>query len=43
VRPEQLEEIVEGLMRLGYLEHDLQAILGGNLMRVARQVWKAPS
>ncbi|MCX7246245.1 MAG: membrane dipeptidase [Burkholderiales bacterium] len=42
VRPEQLEEIVEGLMRLGYLEHDLQAILGGNLMRVARQVWKAP-
>ena len=36
VKPEQLEEIVEGLIRLGYLEHDLQAILGGNLMRVAK-------
>lgn len=42
VKPEQLEEIVEGLIRLGYLEHDLQAILGGNLMRVAKQVWKTP-
>ncbi len=43
VRPEQLEEIVGGLQRLGYAEQDLHAILGGNLMRVARDVWKEPA
>jgi membrane dipeptidase len=42
VRPEQLEEIVGGLQRLGYAENDLRGILGGNFMRVARQVWKEP-
>ena len=43
VRPEQLEEIVTGLLHLGYAVDDLRAILGGNLMRVARQVWKVPA
>ena len=43
VQPEQLESIVDGLLRRGYAEDDLRAILGGNLMRVARQVWKAPA
>jgi membrane dipeptidase len=43
IRPEQLEEIVTGLLHLGYAEDDLRAILGGNLMRVARQVWKVPA
>jgi membrane dipeptidase len=40
VPPEQLEEIVDGLLRLGYAAADIEAILGGKLMRVARQVWK---
>ncbi len=42
VPPEQLEEIVEGLLRRGYAESDLRALLGLNLLRVAEQVWKAP-
>lgn len=41
VQPEQLESIVDGLMRLGYGTGDLTAILGGNLMRVARAVWRS--
>ena len=40
VRPEQIPEITEGLVRLGYTTADLQAILGGNHLRVARQVWR---
>jgi membrane dipeptidase len=40
VPPEQLAEIVQVLMNQGYREADLALILGGNLMRVARQVWK---
>jgi membrane dipeptidase len=43
VQPEQLEAIVDGLLRLGYAEENLRAILGGNLMRIARQVWKEPA
>lgn len=40
VAPEALEQIVDRLSRLGYAERDLGAILGGNLIRVAQQVWK---
>lgn len=40
VAPEQLEGIVQTLMNWGYQDADIQAVLGGNLMRVARQVWK---
>lgn len=42
VAPEQIGEIVQALADRGYRREDLQAILGGNLMRLARQVWKAP-
>ena len=42
VGPEAMEDLVGGLIRLGYSEKDLQAILGGNLLRVAKQVWRAP-
>ena len=38
--PEQLPDVVEVLMGWGYRDDDLRAILGGNLMRLARQVWK---
>mgnify|MGYP001007156356 FL=1 len=40
VAPEQLEGIVQALQKLGYSDADLRAVLGGNLMRLARRVWK---
>jgi membrane dipeptidase len=40
VAPEQLLAIVETLQSWGYSDADLQAILGGNLMRLARTAWK---
>ena len=42
VAPEQLPEIVQTLLNQGYRDEDLRDILGGNLMRLARTVWKAP-
>ncbi len=42
VEPEQLERVVEVLLSRGYRTADLEAFLGGNLMRLARSVWKAP-
>lgn len=42
VEPEAIETIVAGLGRLGYSDDDLRAVLGGNLLRVAKQVWRAP-
>ena len=43
VPPEQIGEIVTTLQGMGYRDADLQLLLGGNLMRLARQVWKAPA
>ena len=40
VQPEQISEIVAGLLDLGYADSDLQDILGGNFLRVAATVWK---
>ena len=40
VAPEQLEAIVEALMAAGYGDDALRGILGGNLMRLARLVWR---
>jgi membrane dipeptidase len=40
VAPEQLEAIVQTLQKLGYSDMDLRAVLGGNLVRLARTVWK---
>ncbi len=42
VPPEQIEEIVATLQGLGYGDADLKALLGGNLLRLARAAWKAP-
>lgn len=42
VAPEQLEAIVQTLLSWGYNNTDLKALLGENLMRLARQVWKPP-
>jgi membrane dipeptidase len=40
---EALADIVERLVKLGYTEHDIAAILGGNHLRIAREVWKPPA
>lgn len=39
-QPEQIPEIVEGLLRLGYSDDRLKKIMGANHLRVAQQVWK---
>ncbi|HEX4196243.1 MAG TPA: membrane dipeptidase [Caulobacteraceae bacterium] len=39
-QPEQLPELTEGMIGLGYGEADIRGILGLNWLRVARQVWK---
>lgn len=38
--PEQLPEIAQGLWQRGYTSEAVQGIMGGNYLRVARQVWK---
>jgi membrane dipeptidase len=38
--PEQLPEITDGLARRGYPEPAIRQILGLNMLRLARQVWK---
>lgn len=40
VAPEQIPEIVEALFTMGYAELDVRKILGLNLLRIARAVWK---
>lgn len=40
VKPEQILEIVAELATVGYEHDDLVKILGGNLLRIARTVWK---
>jgi membrane dipeptidase len=38
--PEQMPEITEALLKHGYAERDIRAILGENFLRVAEQVWR---
>ena len=40
VRPAQIFELTEELLRRQYADKDVVAILGGNFMRVAEAVWK---
>lgn len=40
VSPAQIEKLVELQIKAGYAEGDIQNILGGNLLRVAKAVWK---
>jgi membrane dipeptidase len=40
VSPMQLPELTGSLVRLGYGEADVRAILGGNFLRVASEVWR---
>jgi membrane dipeptidase len=39
--PAQLPEIVELLLKSGYSDDSVKAILGGNYLRVAKKVWKS--
>lgn len=39
VKPEQIPEIAELLLRRGYSEEVVYGVLGGNFLRVAEQVW----
>ncbi len=38
--PEQVPELADALLEHGFSDADLGAMLGGNWLRVARQVWK---
>jgi membrane dipeptidase len=40
VCPEQLPEITEGMLKMNYSERDVKKILGGNHLRIAKEVWK---
>jgi membrane dipeptidase len=40
VSPSQLPELTAALLQLGYRNADVRAILGGNFLRVASQVWR---
>lgn len=40
-RPEQLIEVVELLLRRNYSEIDIKNILGGNYLRVVKEVWRS--
>lgn len=40
LEPEQLPAVVEQLQRRHYSEEDLRKVLGGNLLRVAKEVWR---
>lgn len=39
VQPEQIAEVVESLLRLGYSEVSIEGILGGNVLRIVKMVW----
>ncbi len=38
--PAQLPQLTEVLMKQGYSDKNIRGIMGGNMMRVAKQVWK---
>lgn len=40
VEPERIPDICEALLRLGYRDDDVRAILGANFLRVAQAVWR---
>ncbi len=38
--PEQIPQLTERMLRAGYAQADVRAVLGGNWLRLAREVWK---
>ena len=43
VSPAQIEQLIELQIKAGYNEVDIKRILGANLLRVAKAIWKPPS
>jgi len=41
--PEELPHVAAALAHRGYTRGDVAAVMGGNLMRIARTVWKSPT
>lgn len=41
--PEQSPELCERMVRAGYRDDEVCAILGGNWLRAARDAWKTPT
>jgi membrane dipeptidase len=39
-QPEKIDELIEVLLQRGYTENVIKEILGGNFLRVIKQVWK---
>lgn len=39
VHPEEITKIKQALLDLGYFDNDINAILGGNFLRIAKEVW----
>jgi membrane dipeptidase len=40
IAPEELVLLTEALIERGYAEADIRGILGGNWLRIAREIWK---
>ena len=40
VGPEELPRVTEEMLRRGFSDDEVRAVLGGNLLRVAREVWR---
>jgi membrane dipeptidase len=40
MEPERFPAIAEGLLKSGFSESDIRNVLGGNHLRIAREVWK---
>jgi len=38
--PEQFPELIDVMLKRGYREDDVAAVMGGNLLRLARAIWK---
>ena len=38
--PEQIPEIAEALLKQGYTDEEVSGVMGNNLLRISKQVWK---
>ncbi|HEU5450541.1 MAG TPA: membrane dipeptidase, partial [Terriglobales bacterium] len=39
--PKRMFDLTDGLIRRGYSDQNIEAILGGNFRRVLKQIWSA--
>jgi membrane dipeptidase len=40
VPPEQISTVVEALLQRGYAEASIKCILGENVLRIAKEIWR---